>query len=244
MSITAIASTYREDLGFCKEWLGLEWCRIERCPRVDSVFTPLRNFDSAFTHMMRTFWASQLLKARYIWEWTEPSGYGREFPNLTFLHLDRCPRLVIVLPLSRQETKPLLSPLSQLETLEITWCGDLREVFPLDTEAKRYAEGQPQPVTLDFPSLKRIHLHELPRLHRICGVRMTAPSLETVKIRGCWSLTRLPDASRGDKQAVECDCEKEWWDRLEWDDGSQASRYKPIHPRYYKKTLLRGSVLR
>ncbi|OEL20545.1 hypothetical protein BAE44_0018436 [Dichanthelium oligosanthes] len=73
---------------------------------------------------------------------------------------------------------------------------------------------------------------------------MTAPSLETVKIRGCWSLTRLPVASGRDKQVVECDCEKEWWDRLEWDDGSQASRYKPIHSRYYKKTILRGSVLR
>ncbi|RCV09792.1 hypothetical protein SETIT_2G058200v2 [Setaria italica] len=75
-----------------------------------------------------------------------------------------------------------------------------------------------QPVTLDFPGLKRIHLHELPRLHSICGVRMSAPNLETIKIRGCWSLKRLPDVGGGDK-AVECDCEKEWWDRLEWDDG-------------------------
>jgi len=135
------------------------------------------------------------------------------------------------------------SSLSQLKTLEITWCGDLREVFPLDYAAKNYVEQLPQPVTLDFPSLKRIHLHELPSLRRICGVRMSTPNLETLKIRGCWSLRRLPDVS-GSGKVVECDCEKEWWDKLEWDDGSQASRYKPIHSRYYKKTFLRTTVLR
>ena len=113
----------------------------------------------------------------------------------------------------------------------------------MDYDAKNYAEKQRQPVILDFPSLKRIHLHELPSLQRICGVRMSTPNLETLKIRGCWSLRRLPDVS-GSGKVVECDCEKEWWDKLEWDDGSQASRYKPIHSRYYKKTFLRTTVLR
>ncbi|XP_034580667.1 disease resistance protein At4g27190-like [Setaria viridis] len=193
---------------------------------------------------MKTFWASQLRKASCIWQWSEPYGYSRAFQYLVFLHLDCCPRLVHVLPLSMLRGRKFTpGSLSQLETLEITWCGDLREVFPLETNAKRYVKQQPQPVTLDFPGLKRIHLHELPRLHSICGVRMSAPNLETIKIRGCWSLKRLPDVGGGDK-AVECDCEKEWWDRLEWDDGSQATRYKPTHSRYYKKTLLRSSVLR
>jgi hypothetical protein len=32
--------------------------------------------------------------------------------------------------------------------------------------------------------------------------------------------------------------------RLEWDDRWQAARYKPTHPRYYKKTMLRSTVLR
>nr|CAB3480990.1 unnamed protein product [Digitaria exilis] len=44
----------------------------------------------------------------------------------------------------------------------------------------------------EFPRLKRIHLYELPKLQHICGQRMLAPRLETVKIRGCWSLKRLP----------------------------------------------------
>nr|CAB3452142.1 unnamed protein product [Digitaria exilis] len=66
--------------------------------------------------------------------------------------------------------------------------------------------------------------------------------LRTVKIRGCWSLKSLPYVGRGsNNKVVECDCEKEWWDRLEWEDSSQANRYKPIHSRYYKKTMLRAS---
>jgi hypothetical protein len=60
--------------------------------------------------------------------------------------------------------------------------------------SKRYQEQLKLTTTLDFPKLKHIHLHELPKLHDMCGhkVRMTAPELETVKIRGCWSLKRLP----------------------------------------------------
>ncbi|RCV09790.1 hypothetical protein SETIT_2G058000v2 [Setaria italica] len=232
MSITVFPGTKYQG----SEWYQLEWCRIERCPRLEDVFTPQeknRGLIYIKDYRMKTFWASQLRKASCIWKWTQPCGL------LVFLHVDCCPRLVYVLPLSIYTWI-----LSQLETLEITWCGDLREVFPLETYPMGLAEKQPQPVTtLDFPGLKRIHLHELPRLHSICGLRMSAPNLETIKIRGCWSLKHLPDVGGGDK-AVECDCEKEWWDRLEWDDGSQVTRYKPIHSRYYKKTLLRSSVLR
>jgi hypothetical protein len=61
--------------------------------------------------------------------------------------------------------------------------------------------------------------------------------------RGCWSLKHLPNIGDGNK-AVECDCEKEWWDRLEWVDRSQAARYKPTHSQYHKKTMLRSTVLR
>ncbi|KAF8702073.1 hypothetical protein HU200_033418 [Digitaria exilis] len=78
---------------------------------------------------------------------------------------------------------------------------------------------------------------------------MLAPRLETVKIRGCWSLKRLPAVplppAAGHLPNV--DCEKELWDSLEW-DGEEAdhhpSHYKTTHSAYYKKTLLRASVLR
>ncbi|RLN36075.1 hypothetical protein C2845_PM03G21760 [Panicum miliaceum] len=172
LSITTIPSA-------TTEWEELEWCRIERCPRVGSVFATLsKNISYIFRYKLRMFWASHLPKARYIWSLSEESGYCRTFSDLTLLHLDCCPRLVHVLPLSCAMMDPayssrgMSSSLSQLDTLEITWCGDLREVFPLDKYAKEYVKQkqQQQPVVLDFPCLKRIHLHELPSLQRICGL--------------------------------------------------------------------------
>ncbi|XBI43217.1 hypothetical protein VPH35_108013 [Triticum aestivum] len=113
------------------------------------------------------------------------------------------------------------------------------EVFPLDPQV--------QEVVLVFPKLRRIHLHELPMLQRICGHRMWAPKLETIRIRGCWSLRRLPGVGR-DTKPPKVDCEKEWWDNLEWDGlrmYHHPSRYEPNHSLYYKKAQLpRGTVLR
>ncbi|KAM3317654.1 hypothetical protein ACQJBY_035390 [Aegilops geniculata] len=137
---------------------------------------------------------------------------------------------------------------SSLETIEIVYCsdlteivycGDLREIFPLGPE------DQQQDIILEFPKLRHIHLLELPTLQSICGRRMSAPKLETIKIRGCWSLRRLP-AVGCDTKPPKVDCEKEWWDSLEWDgvENHQPSRYEPRHSMYYKAQLPRGTVLR
>jgi hypothetical protein len=131
-----------------------------------------------------------------------------------------------------------------LETLEIVCCGDLREVFPSDSELQ---QQQQQEEPKKFPRLKRIHLYELPKLQRICGRRMLAPRLETVKVRGCWGLKRLPAVGHHISTPPVVDCEKDWWDGLEWDGesaGHHSSHYKPTYSAYYKKQQLRASVLR
>jgi hypothetical protein len=71
----------------------------------------------------------------------------------------------------------------------------------------------------------RVHLHELPMIHSICGRgRLYAPNLESIKVRCCWSLTRLPAVGGGKyKGKVECDCEKEWWDKM--DNNHDSSLY-------------------
>ncbi|KAL6650309.1 hypothetical protein ACP70R_009234 [Stipagrostis hirtigluma subsp. patula] len=222
-------------------WNSIQWCRLERCPNLEgTVFTPPTHGEINIFWNLQTFWVSQLPKALHIWDWSASSfrpGYG-SFDALVFIHLDRCPRLRHVLPLHASNVHGCRS----LETLEIVSCGNLREVFPLDSDSKQQQEPR------EFPSLKRIHLHELPKLQRICGRRMSAPNLETIKIRGCWSLRRLPAVGRrGNKPPPEVDCEKEWWNNLEW-DGERAnhhpSHYKTSHSKYYKKTLLRASALR
>jgi hypothetical protein len=83
------------------------------------------------------------------------------------MHVDLCPRLTHVLPFMSPAQMINSSFRFSLETLEIVWCGDLRAVFSLDQE-----QEEQDAVTLEFPELKRIHLHELPMLHGICGTRV------------------------------------------------------------------------
>jgi hypothetical protein len=187
---------------------------------------------------LTTFWASQLPEARYIWSGSALFEIAEEsFRALAFLHLDYCPKLIHVLPLSEN-----MSALPCLETLEIVCCGDLREVFPLNPER------QDKERIIGFPKLKRIHLYELPTLQSICGSRISAPNLETVKTRGCWGLKRLPAVSGNTTKLPKVDCEKDWWDNLEWDGvevNHHPSLYEPSHSRYYKKAHLpRGTILR
>uniref|UniRef100_A0A0A9F7V4 Disease resistance protein At4g27190-like leucine-rich repeats domain-containing protein n=1 Tax=Arundo donax TaxID=35708 RepID=A0A0A9F7V4_ARUDO len=206
-----------------------------------SVFTtpPIDYYNNIFSCLV-TFWASQFLNARYIWVWSASSfrpGYS-SFKDLVFLHLDNCPRLIHVLPLYTSN----VDGCCRLVTLEIMCCGDLREVFPRNSDSE---QQEPR----EFPRLKHIHLYELPKLQRICGRRMFAPNLETVKIRGCWSLRHLPAVRPRSSSTPppEVDCEKEWWACLQWDweeASHHPSLYKPSHSKYYKKTQLRGSVLR
>ncbi|GJN28582.1 hypothetical protein PR202_gb16781 [Eleusine coracana subsp. coracana] len=222
-------------------WNKLQWCRVEQCPNLECVFSQLggpegNNNDTDMFKKLTTTWVSHLLKARYIWKWSSTSPIVPQVDtceNLTLLHIDCCPRLIQVTswppPMGTKE-------LDRLEFLEILWCCDLSVAF-------HFYDTSNMLEWYLLKLIKHVHLHELPKLRNICniGVTVMMPELKTIKIKGCWSLRRLPVVR---KNVVECDCEKEWWDRLEWESVKHARHYKPIHPRHYKKTMLRGSILR
>ena len=128
-----------------------------------------------------------------------------------------------------------------LETIQIAYCGNLQHIFPLNDKC-------PQDIAsgVTFSKLKHIKLYHLHKLKQICKARLTAPALETISLRDCWALRRLPAVSRqGPKPLV--DCEKDWWDRLEWDrsEGNpEPAFFETRHSAYYKVTLPRVSVPR
>uniref|UniRef100_A0A0D9ZKX4 Disease resistance protein At4g27190-like leucine-rich repeats domain-containing protein n=1 Tax=Oryza glumipatula TaxID=40148 RepID=A0A0D9ZKX4_9ORYZ len=215
------------------QWSFIRWCRIERCPKIEIVFPKYAwKFDR-----LETIWVSDLLMARCIWS-KGSCDYPFSFNNLQHLHLRSCPRLQFVLPV-------WVFSFPDLKTLHVIHCSNLHNIFVLDG-------NYPEQITIKgvaFPKLTTIHLHDLPMLRQICDVefKMVAPALQTIKIRGCWSLRRLPTvvAADGPKPAVEI--EKDVWDALEW-DGVEANHHPslfqaPVHSRYYKKKLPRGSVL-
>jgi hypothetical protein len=197
-------------------WNSLEWCKVERCPKLSSVFPNCQKGGDIFRRL-RTFWASQLPKAHYIWTWSyrttiQPSE--KSFHCLEFLHVDCCPKLLYVFPI-------WMDTLPCLETLEIVCCGDLKTVFTYDHFYRNSS------AITKFPRLRRLHLHELPMMQETCGHMIFAPVLETVKIKGCRSLRRLP-AVTGNTKLPKVDCEKEWWENLEW-DGINANHHPSLY---------------
>ncbi|CAL5088902.1 unnamed protein product [Urochloa decumbens] len=218
-----------------ESWSGLKWCSIERCPDLNIVFTT----DSVFCFPeLETFWGANLLTARCIWSkgWIALPYLGK----LKAINLHLCPRLTFVLPLTWSQT------LSSLETIRIMYCGDLNQLFPLEEFLKESSTGHPR-GELELPNLKHMYLHELPRLHQICELKIFAPKLETIWVRGCWSLKRIPATrNRPDRRPI-VDCEKDWWNKLEWDGNKtrhHPSLFELHHSKYYKKNILRSSVLR
>ncbi|XP_048546641.1 uncharacterized protein LOC125525683 [Triticum urartu] len=204
-------------------WSRLEWCHVERCPRLHSLFSSRGGYG------MKTFSASNLLVAYCIW----PSATYHQ--QLQHIYLYNCPRLVFAFP--------ICCTLPSLETLQIAYCSNLWHVFPTDHE---FPEDEEITSGVTFNNLKYIKLHHLHKLEQICEARLTAPALQTVGIRDCWGLRRLPAVAReGSKPVV--DCEKDLWDSLEWDGldaGHDPSLFETHHSAYYKKTLPRGSYLR
>uniref|UniRef100_A0A0E0KMP2 Disease resistance protein At4g27190-like leucine-rich repeats domain-containing protein n=1 Tax=Oryza punctata TaxID=4537 RepID=A0A0E0KMP2_ORYPU len=221
-------------------WPCLKWCHIERCHKLNPVFYTDYIFECFTT--LEAFSASELMMANCIWsrgrtgnDWGDYSSFAK----LRSIHLHYCPRLTFVLPLSWATSYPHLP---SLETLHIVYCSELRQVFPVEPVA---LSKQPRGA-LEFPKLKHIHLRDVPKLQQICKTRrMVAPQLDTISVRGCWALKRIPAIGCGRRCPI-VDCEKEWWEKLEWDGldvGHHPSLFEPRHSRYYKKDLPRGSLL-
>ncbi|VAH24110.1 unnamed protein product [Triticum turgidum subsp. durum] len=218
-------------------WLELESCHVVRCPKMHTVFNTIYGYIR-FPKLVN-FCAADLLMTHCIWskERTLNVEDNRSFAKLQSIHLFSCPRLTFVLQWSR------LYILSSLETLHIVFCGDLRQAFPVAPEVLTRIANYHKGV-LEFPNLKHIYLHQLFKLQHICEAKMFAPKLETIRVRGCWGLRRLPAVGRDNRPVV--DCEKDWWEKLEWDGleaGHDPSLFKPRHSAYYRKPLPRCSVL-
>ncbi|CAD6266315.1 unnamed protein product [Miscanthus lutarioriparius] len=217
------------------DWYSLRWCRVERCPSLHAVFPPdAEDWDGT----LETIWVSDLLMARCVWSKGVIYNSDDRFRSLRHLHLRCCPSLRFGLAMGKRPS------FRSLETLHIVHCGELRHVFvPGD------ADEEYQHTSVEFPKLTTIHLHDLPALQQICeAAEMLAPALETIRIRGCWSLRRLP-ALKGrnepGKRRPTVEIEKDVWDALEWDAGHHPSLYEaPVHSRYYKRRVLRTTVLR
>uniref|UniRef100_J3LVP2 Uncharacterized protein n=1 Tax=Oryza brachyantha TaxID=4533 RepID=J3LVP2_ORYBR len=209
-------------------WRCLQQCHVERCGKLGAVFFA-DYIDSAF-EPLEAFSAADLMMANCIWsarKMTRTKDY-RSFAQLRSIQLHCCPRLKYVLPIS------WAAPYSHLPSLETLYI--VRQIFPVEKVALSTISTD----HLEFPELKHIYLHEVPKLQQICDTRrMFAPKLKTIRVRKCWGLKRIPSTTGSCPVA---DCEKDWWEKLEW-DGHHPSLFKTCHSKHYKKALPRGSFI-
>jgi hypothetical protein len=131
-----------------------------------------------------------------------------------------------------------------LETLVILFCPSLKTIFyktPVDKVV----------VPSSLPNIKSINLHELPQLqhiHEDAMFRFATPKWETLLVRGCRSLRRLPFLKEHPKSKVKVNGEREWWDRLQLSLPEQGNYYlqAPPPPKFAsrKKKVVIKSYLR
>ncbi|XP_051202746.1 uncharacterized protein [Lolium perenne] len=241
-----ITTTVPEDILTMEEtelyWRYLKQCHVARCPKMQTVF--ITNYSNYCFDKIETFRADDLLMVQCIWTNGKISS-ARDtlsFTKLKSIHLYSCPRLRFALPLSWNAPG---SYFPNLETLHIVNCGDMKGVFPVEPMFLTKIATDQRKGVLEFPKLRHIYMHELYMLQHICEANIFAPKLETVRLRGCWGLRRLPSVAQDSRPVV--DCEKNWWEKLEWDGleaGHDPSLFKPHHSSHYKKPLPRVSVLR
>uniref|UniRef100_A0ACD5TLE0 Uncharacterized protein n=2 Tax=Avena sativa TaxID=4498 RepID=A0ACD5TLE0_AVESA len=233
-SITTVIPENMVSIPWKLEWRHLKRCHVVICPKMHTIFIT----NHTYFYELESLWVADLPMARSIWSDVRKL-YSSPCWKLQSIHLHSCPRLAFFLT---------MSSFPNLETLHIVNCGDLKDVFHMEQYGLTEKFTEYREVRKEFPKLKHIYLHDLYKLQHICEAKMFAPHLETLKLRGCWGLRRIPalgQDNNGRRPIV--DCEKDWWDKLEWDGlevGHDPSLFQPRHSSYYKKPMPRVSVLR
>uniref|UniRef100_A0A0D3HLU2 Uncharacterized protein n=1 Tax=Oryza barthii TaxID=65489 RepID=A0A0D3HLU2_9ORYZ len=203
----------------------LEECKLHFCHRMKHVFETTfhmwmdlpNSWDSqhksAWASRLKSAWASQLksLIHFYIPAYTNSDIEAIGFTSLNHLHLEYCPRLESIMPRN--------CALPRLTTLNILFCYNISTIFFKDHE-----KGA---INVEFPSLQRMRLQELPLLKHLYDgddIVLSAPAWKEIHVRGCWSLQHLPRLSQEDlNQAVQVSGERAWWEKLIWDDDSSLT---------------------
>ncbi|XP_042419437.1 disease resistance protein RPS2-like [Zingiber officinale] len=114
-----------------------------------------------------------------------------------------------------------------LRQLKIEGCGAIDRLIKLEGEAN----GSGETVITIFPDLHTMVLRRLPELKSLSdGERiLNFPSLKTIKVEDCPKLTKLMLVADGLK---EIECERSWWEQLNWGDERTKSfqhLYKPMY---------------
>ncbi|XP_058105905.1 probable disease resistance protein At5g63020 [Magnolia sinica] len=147
------------------------------------------------------------------------------FACLRYLTVQYCQVLENVMSLE------LFQHLQCLEYIGIIGCSKMEEVIKGGEEAM-VEEGYNSinNNTILLPNLRSFHLVDLGKLKSICKQVIICPSLNTIVIKGCPRLKKIPLSLGNSTSDVEGEIQgsKEWWDALEWDDPNTKTLLLPF----------------
>ncbi|TKW11641.1 hypothetical protein SEVIR_6G245300v4 [Setaria viridis] len=234
--------------------MSLEVCQLQHCYKMTVVFRmesdrtgPMvydmakeRSFAFAVHSIfpaLKILQASNLNNLVCFLETRLSTGYGSwwTLELLKRIHLEHCPRMEKIFPSNLS--------LPALETLVILFCPSLKTVFYKTDEHELVA---PCPL----PNIESIYLQELPQLqhiHEDAMFRFATPKWETLFVRGCRSLRRLPFLKEHPKLKVKVSGERDWWDSLQLSLPKQGKYYLQVPPPEFasrKKNVIIKSYLR
>ncbi|KAI3473415.1 hypothetical protein Pfo_031389 [Paulownia fortunei] len=135
-----------------------------------------------------------------------------------------------------------VSEFPNLECISVQCCFAIEEIITVADEDGR-GEGEAHVVSL--PKLKEMHLCWLPRLKSICKATMICNSIQTIGLKGCPTLNKLPlyfPACTTDLHGQPYSYspppalteirilqrEKGWWESLEWEHPTHYHLLQPF----------------
>ncbi|XP_039120388.1 putative disease resistance protein At4g10780 [Dioscorea cayenensis subsp. rotundata] len=194
----------------CKNHGFLQELRIESCPQLKELV-----MDGSRSHLNYLSILNVKKLQNIFWKDLSPREF---FHVLKMLLISRCnlDNLAWVLHL------PCLS------WLEIKDCAEIETLFYIEEER----EIQQQEVSEHrptFPALKFLIIKKLPKLVSISNFALDFPQLSLLHVGECLNLKKLPFKSgiNNNQRIIDIDCEREWWESLEWDDATIPSHLRP-----------------
>eukprot|EP00268_Persea_americana_P024175 TRINITY_DN2364_c0_g1_i8.p1 TRINITY_DN2364_c0_g1~~TRINITY_DN2364_c0_g1_i8.p1 ORF type:complete len:996 (-),score=146.65 TRINITY_DN2364_c0_g1_i8:514-3501(-) len=193
---------------------GLINCTMHECDAMGVVVDGHQLAEAALPNL-ELLTVSHMPNLRSIWEGSFPPG---SLNWLADLHLFMCGKLKNIF------SREIIQQLSNLEVLQVERCSALEELIS-DGEI-----GVESDCVL--PKLNWLVLQNLPSLVRILklGSRhlLNCSSLEWIRTPMCPNLKRLPISVSKAPKLRRIQCEREWWNELEWDDNDVKLQLEPL----------------
>ncbi|KAL5574656.1 hypothetical protein UlMin_016355 [Ulmus minor] len=209
--------------------------KLQRCIRnliVVWSFRPLNLSTSSLSRMEHLesveIWNCDPLKV-YPENQRVTSSFARQIRNSTIRGHEQMRNLrILVIVQSEMLEMNCLVYTPCLQTLRVIYCSSIEEVLSNDL-----GDDPGREKVNVFSCLTTLHLQGLPKLKSVSLQAFPFPFLKEIDVLDCPNLKKLPlDFNSGKESLMEIRGEKDWWDKLHWDDEATknvfSSKFKSL----------------